>query len=155
MAPPIYPDVQGQRVSHSSLELGLEGSKIRGVSDVSWKNNIEIQKIFGTSREPIGRTGGKNDPDAEITWYSEEYWRALLPIITKNGVVGYAELPWTLKLNYSEKLGVTVNVLFIGARFMGPDVSHSEGNEAIKIKTPLSLMGLVIDGKYRAFTTRK
>jgi hypothetical protein len=154
MAPPTSFDVNGQRVAHSSLELGLEGERIIGIKNLSYKNNIEKPKIWGTSREPIGRTGGKNDPDGEIEFYGEEFWNQLLPRITRNGLVGYTELAFTLKLRYSEKLGTTVGVVLLGTCFLGPDVSHSEGADAITCKVPLSIMRIILNGKYQAFSEK-
>jgi hypothetical protein len=151
---PVFDSVNGQRVSHASLELGLEGERIVGVKSVSYKNSIEKPKIWGTSRSPIGRTGGKEDPEGEVEFYAEEFWTRLLPRITRNGLVGYTELAWTLKLRYTEKLGVTTGVQLIGTCFLGPDVSHSEGADHITCKVPLSIMSLVVSGKYQAFSIK-
>lgn len=151
MALPKYPDVNGVRTSYCSIELGIDGLKLKGVTSINYREPGEIGKLRGTSPHPIGRTRGQVTPEGDIEMYRAE-WDELLKKLTKNGTFGYMELSWPVTVAYAEEISpeTTVTDTLEGVRFLSPEVSNAEGTDAVKVKVTLDIMGILWNGKYRS-----
>jgi hypothetical protein len=154
--PPIYPDRNGNRTSYCSIEFGVNGTPIKGVKSINYKETLEIKKIKGTSAKPIGRNRGTSDFEGDIELYQAE-WLALLPILTLGGTVGFSELSHTVTVVYAELLspGDTVIDRIQGVRFCPPEVANSEGGDLATYKVPLDIMDIVWANKYRSLRAVK
>jgi hypothetical protein len=152
--PPIYPDRNGNRTSYCSIEFGVNGTPIKGVKSINYKDTLEIKKIKGTSAKPIGRNRGTLDFEGDIELYQAE-WLALLPILTLGGTVGFSEMSHTITVVYAELLspGDTVIDRLVGVRFHSPEVANSEDGDLASLKVTLDIMDIVWANRYRSLRT--
>jgi hypothetical protein len=146
---PRYSDVNGNRTSFCDVKFGVDGVQIKGIKSISYDEDHEIPEIYGTSSDPIGRTAGKRKFTGEIEWYQAE-WVYMLPILTRGGLFGFAQLAHTVTVVYATMLSPldTVSDNLIGVRIHSPKRSVSEGAEAATVKTGLSIMGIRTFGLY-------
>jgi hypothetical protein len=153
---PLYPDVNGVRTSYCSIELAVNGIRLKGVRSINYRETHEVPKIRGTSSHPIGRTRGIVDFEGDIELYQAD-WLALLPTLTLVGTVGFAEIAHTVSVMYAELLSPQDTVLdtLVGVRFLAPESSGSEGADAQMIKLTLSIMDILwARGVYRGLRAR-
>jgi hypothetical protein len=143
MPPIFYPDINGNRTSFCSIELGFTGIPVKGIKSINYREKHDIPAIYGTSAKPIGRTRGRVSFEGDIEFYQAE-WNSLLPFLTLAGAFGFAELSRVLTIVYAEKLSPqhTVTDVIVGARLNSPDSSNSEGTEASTIKCSISMMDI-------------
>jgi hypothetical protein len=146
-----YPEVNGHRTSYCSIELGIDGTRIKGVKSINYKDEVEIGELYGTSSNRIGRTRGRSKPGGDIEIYQAEWEEYLLPKLARNGAIGFAELSWTITVTYSELgLSRTVTDRLIGVRFLSADKSNSEGTDALVVKCTLDVMRVMFQQRYKA-----
>lgn len=143
-----YPDVNGVRVSYCSIELDIDGTKLKGVRSINYKETTEIPKIRGLSAKPIGRTRGNSDFEGDIELYREE-WDELVAKLSQNGAVGFSETSWPVSITYAEPsdLSKTVTDRLIGVRFHSPEIANSESADATVVKVMLSIMDIAWNGR--------
>ena len=148
---PNYPDVNGVRTSYCSIELGIDGLKLVGVTAINYKETGEIPKIKGTSPKPVGRTRGMVDFEGDLEMLQEE-WDELLVKLTRNGTIGYMEEAWPVSVTYAEpsQPSKTKTDRLIGVRFHSAEKSNSEGADALSVKLQMSIMDIVWNNKYVA-----
>jgi hypothetical protein len=148
-----YPDVNGHRTSYCSIEFGVNGRKIKGVKSISYKPEVEVGRVYGSNANVIGRTRGRvSAGTGEVEFYQSEWYELVLPMLTYNGLVGWAEYAWPITVTYSEAVLIkkTITDKLEGTRFLTPDQSHSEGTDALVVKVSLDIMKLKLDRKYVA-----
>ena len=144
-------DVNGVRTSYCSIEFEVDGHRIVDVDEINYSAPGEIPKLRGTHHQAIGRPRGSVDHEGSIV-LAQKAWKNLLPKLTRNGLVGFMRLPWTLKCTYAEEQSPsdTVTDRLVGTRFHSPDIANAQSAEAIKIRVSLSLMDIIWANKYRA-----
>jgi len=143
MIPLLYPDVNGARVSYSSIEFGMAGVRIPGIKSISYKETADIPKQWGTSRKPIGRTAGKFDFEGDVEFYAAEFQQAITALGAL-GVVGFSEIGIPISVTYAELISpetIATDIL-IGVRLHSPERSHSEGPDALTVKMTMSIMDI-------------
>jgi len=154
--PVPYPLINGVRFDFSSVEIALGPRIFNGVKEITYKHSLSPGMMSGTRAAVNGRTRGKYEPEASITFYKSEYQefiRALGP--------NYMLAEWTAVVNYQElpALEIVTDTL-VACRLKSAENSHSEGEEALVVKCDLTLLkvlesGLdpVLEGPMRAFST--
>lgn len=71
-----YPQVNGHRFSHSSLELSWGGIPLIGVAELNYDDELTPGELRGTAPQIIGRTRGIAKSTASISIYRLE-WEAV------------------------------------------------------------------------------
>jgi hypothetical protein len=146
---PIFPEVNGHRTSYCSIELGIAGQPpISGVKSISYDENPEVGKMFGTNVKPTGRTRGKVDFEGSIEFYQRD-WRNLMPILSMGGLFGFSEVAFPLTVIYAEEHSPQDLVAdeLVGVRFLGPKNNHSEGGaDALVVSVTLNIMDILHSG---------
>jgi hypothetical protein len=147
--PPIYPDINGNRVSFCDVRLGVNGFSLRGIKSFNYDEEHTIPEIYGTSSDPIGRTRGQRKWSGEIEWYKEE-WKAMLVVLTRGGLFGFAEVSNAISISYATLLSPldTETDTLVGVRIHSPKKSGAEGAEALTVKTSLSIMRVLHSGPF-------
>jgi hypothetical protein len=153
--PILYPDVNGNRTSYCSIVFGIDGAPIKGVKSINYRETHEIPKIRGTSPKPIGRTRGSSDFEGDIELYQAE-WNAILPLLTKGGIFGFAEPSFTVTVSYAElgRPADLVNDKLVGVRFHSPDVANTEGTDAVVVKVGMSIMDITWSKQFKGLRIR-
>ena len=139
--PPIYPDVNGNRTAFCDLRLGVAGVPIKGIKSISYDEDHEIPFVYGTDTDPIGRTAGRRGFTGNIEFYQAE-WLMLLPVLTRSGLFGWAELSNVVTCAYATLLNPvdTITDSLIGVRLHAPKRSYSEGTDALTVNVSMSIM---------------
>lgn len=139
-----YADVNGAEVSFCSLEFVAQGLYLPRIKSLNWRLTHEVGKIRGTASKIIGRTRGTEEAEADVEIYMRDF-KKLLTILGDD----YAAKSVFAKAVYYEKASpADMNLVeLIGARFISPDHSGSEGPDGLTVKLTLSLMNLKINGK--------
>lgn len=154
--PPRYPDVNGNRTSYASIEFGVDGQIIKGVTNINYWETHEIGKGRGTASRPQWRTRGELDFEGDIEILQADWLHYLLPRITRFGIFGFAELAWPVKVVYAELSAASdiVTDRLDGVRFTAPAVNAAPGVDAITVKLTLSIMDIIWANRYRSLRTR-
>jgi hypothetical protein len=145
MAIPIsYPLINGHRYSYSSIEFGQNGVTIRGISSIDYGDELTPGKIRGTGPNPIGRTRGEYDGDAEIEMYRLE-WENFRQSLGNNGV-GFMETAFQIGCTYGEANQPVVTDTMEGCRVAKVRTGGQEGTDATKVKLTINLMRILHNG---------
>jgi hypothetical protein len=136
--------INGVTHDYSSIEmqLGPMGYEPR-ITEISYKTSLKSKKVFGTPRKAIGRTGGKEEPEASLTML-----KAAWDDLVANLGNGYGLIEFDILINYRKRgsaLYVTDSLLI--CRIEEPDISPSESEDPVSVKVGLSLMRLKLNGK--------
>lgn len=144
MAQPKYPEVNGQAVSYASIRFKVDGTEIVGVLSINYKETAEFGKVRGTSRKPIARTAPVGTYEGDIELLHKD-WKALLPTLTKNATIGYAEASHTISVAYSETSDpdATQTDTLVAVRFHSMERSNTEGTDVLKVKVMLDIMDII------------
>ena len=141
MPDPLYPMLNGVRFDWSSVEIKINGKPpIIGVKALSYKHTLDPGEVFGTSAQLLGRTRGQYKAEGSIELYKAEYH--LLIAYLGNG---YLEKSFEITTHYDEA-GLVLTDNLKGVRLKGADNSHQQGNEALTVKSDLSIMYLIENG---------
>lgn len=154
--PPRYPDVNRMRTSYCSIELGIDGVKIKGVNAINYRETHEVGKGRGTASKPQWRTRGEVDFEGDLEILQADWVQLMLPKLALGGLFGFAELGWPVTITYAEISAPTdfVTDRLVGVRFLAPDVSNSPGTDAIAIKVTMNIMDIIWANRYRGLRTR-
>lgn len=68
-----YPIVNGARHSWSSVEINMNGQIFIGFKSITYKRVRTRAKVYGTNRDPLGKTDGFNEYTAEAELYLAEF----------------------------------------------------------------------------------
>lgn len=137
-----FPLINGVRFDFSSVEIHIGAEVFNGIKEITYKHTLDPGMMRGTRAAVMGRTRGKYDPEASITFYKSEYQDFIAAIGNNymlrefNVTVIYQELP-ALEL-------VTDNLL--QCRLKSSENSHSEGEDALVVKCDLSIMRILESG---------
>lgn len=133
--------LNGLEVSFCSMEVGVNGVLFSGIKSLNYKDNLEIPKGYGTSANPALRGRGQSKPEGDIEIYRKD-WLRLLPILTKNGAYGYADLAWPIKVSYAEPADDTLTStdFLQQVRLHSAEFSGAEGVDLATVKLTLDIM---------------
>lgn len=137
-----YPLINGVRFDFSSVEIAIGALVFNGIKEVTYKHTLDPGMMRGARAAVMGRTRGKYDPEASITFYKSEYQdfiRALGP--------NYMLAEWTAVVNYQElpALQIVTDTL-VQCRLKSAENSHSEGEDALVVKCDLTLLKILESG---------
>ena len=150
--PVTYPQINGHRLSFSSIEATFNGTKILGFKSLSYDDGLEIGKIFGAASQKLGTTAGKNDPTGSFEMYMEE---GDLFLSTLGD--GYGKKQFSIIATFSEDpVSPPIRVDLVGCRIIKVSESHSEGTDALTYKFDIDIMQIARNGRTIAgvFDTR-
>ncbi len=137
-----YPLVNGVYHAFASIELKLkDGTIYVGAKAINYKDSLTPVKVRGANAEPIGRTRGDYDADADIELYKQQGHQFLQGLGQ-----GYKEISWDATVTYSENGLDTITDTIIGCRIQEVAMSNSQGTDATTIKFTLSVMKVLHDG---------
>lgn len=133
---PDYPTFNGKRHDWSSIKFDIQGARMRGLKDLSYKHSLEPGELRGTAAQVLGRTLGTYSAEASFTCALAEYQA----LITEMGT-GYLEQEFNITAKYAVAKGDPINTVeILGCRIKSADNSHSQSNEPLMVKVELSVM---------------
>ncbi len=144
MAPPVYPNVNGNKHSWASITLVVGTTSIRGCKGVAYKNTLEPGDVRGLGVQLLGRTRGDLKSEGSLELYLEEY-NQLIAELGADGT-GFLEKSFNIVVSYSEPNSAIITDKLIGCRLKGGDKGFSQGTDALTVKCDLSIMYIVENG---------
>lgn len=130
-----YPQVNGHRYSHSSLEIKWGGFLILGVKDLDYSDELTPGELRGTAPQILGRTRGIQKATASISMYKLEW--ELLRI--KLGVVGqgYGETTADITVMFAEIGPLAVDKIYSPRVMKVQQTSSADSGDGILVKIDL------------------
>lgn len=141
-----YPLINGKYFQFSSIKFLLAGKEWNDILEINYACSREVGEVYGISPIMLGRTFGQVKATADITMYRHKFDELLSIIDPGNtGFMGIDAIP--LEVGYAERFMPTMSDRIIGAQIAGVENAHSQGNEPLKVKIPLSTIAVVYNGK--------
>lgn len=135
-------NTNGNEHSWSSYKLRIDGEEITDIKGAKYAEEVEgADPIYGASRVPRGRTGGRYKPgDASITFYRSG-WAAFLATAGTN----YSTKRFTFVHQWIEGSDVHTAALE-DCRVIGSDHSAEEGTDASEVEVKVTFLRCIQDG---------
>lgn len=120
---------------------------VDGVEEVNYKPTIERAKMYGSSRQPLDRTGGHADYDASITM--QMYWWRYLIDVANDMRIGLADLELNISYMIYRERGnnspLHVDILYRTA-IKSPEAAFKRGPDNLMVQVALDPMNIFYDG---------
>lgn len=146
MGAPVVPRVNGQECSFASIEFGIDGLALPGISSINYKTIHNPEGVGGTSSHLIGATRGEERQEGDVE-FLRRYWKALLDKLGD----GFAEDYHPMKVTYAE-LAAPQDIhtdVMDAVRIISPEASNASGPGASMVKCALFILTPISwDGKY-------
>lgn len=138
-----YPNINGVAYDHSSCRIRVDGLPERRVDDLSYAHGMNgVNKLHGTSVQPIARTRGQYVPDAPSITLHREAWHELR---TRFGA-GYMERVFDIIVEYQEAGQGFVKDTIKGCKITKVENTTSQGGAALVTKLTLDCMYVLENG---------
>ena len=124
-----FGDVTGWN-QHSYVVLGRT---VKGISKISYKDDTEIEAIYGAGGYPIGTGDGNNSAECGMTLLLEEVY-ALLDQLPPGSRV--QDIPSSDVIILSIRAGKTRKDVIHGFRFTGLGKELNQGDKAVWMEMP-------------------
>lgn len=143
MATPLVPLINGYRYSWASIEAKIRGKILTGLTEITYQNSVERERVRGQGRHGQGWTAGELDSEASITLSKEDY-DALLDELAPDKE-GAFDVLFEIVVSYEENGRVTTDTL-LDCRIKSGERSHSRGNEGLVVTVPLDVDEILENG---------
>lgn len=142
-APLQYPLINGYEYSYASVEMNISGigvfAPLPSVKSISYKEALTSATIYGNSPFPQGRTRGQIKGTGSIEFYRRQ-WDAVAAILSGGGLWGFSEKSYVINVSYAEAGAPMIMDVLQQVRFHSPDLTNSEGTEALTVKCELDIL---------------
>lgn len=145
MAPPVYPDVNGNKKSWASITLVVGTRRIRGCKAINYKTTLEPGEVRGEGVQLLGRTRGELKNEGSLELYLDEY-QELINELSQGGT-GYLEATFDAVVSHSEPNSPVITDTLVGCRLKGADKGFAQGTDASVVKCDLSIMFILENGQ--------
>ena len=134
-----YPEINGARYSWSSVIVSFNGNQFLGCTSVNYEDGVEPATLHGNTQSIIGLTAGQYNVTGDIEFYRAE-GQALISAIGDF----WMNQAISVQVQYAEdgQPGVTTDTFTV--RLVKKTISHSESNEALKMKFTMAFLTPVI-----------
>lgn len=145
MPPPLYPDVNGQRVDWSCITITARGVPFTGIKSIKYKDSLKGGVVRGTRAQKTGRTRGQYDTEASMEVYKED-WQELIGLLSDDGAQGFMEVSFPVLVQYQNSQGNIISDTLVGCRIASGDTSPGESADAVTVSCDLDPMYILWDG---------
>ena len=147
MPTPInYPLINGTRHAFASIVLNVGTTQIFGFKAINFKRTRTRAVARGAHPDPLAKTVGDNEYTADLELYVAEYFLLVNTLQTAAGgtVGGYGNQVFTAEVKYSENGFDMITIRIKGCTLDDLDASHSQGPDALTIKSQLSPLKITL-----------
>lgn len=136
-------NINGNEYTWASARVRFLGIEVTDIKSVKYADEIDgVEHVYGTGRNPRGRTSGRYKPgDCSVTFYKSG-WTKLLRGLPN----GFGGVEGTMVAQYREGSDIH-NDTVEGVRILGVDSSAEDGTDALEVEVKLSIMGIIHNGK--------
>lgn len=135
------PGVNGNRFSWVSIECSIDGVTFTNLMEINYSTTIERADVYGTGPQKVGRTRGRANHEASLTFHKE----AARNFQQQLGA-GWADKTFNVTVNYADDGNEIVSDSLEGCKVGGFEDSHSDGTEALTVTVPLSVFDIKYNG---------
>ncbi len=139
-----YPQVNGHRFSHESLEISWNGIALIGVDALDFDDELAPGELYGTAPQIIGRTRGKGKASASISMARLEWERVRRTLGV--GGQGFGENASNIRITYFEIATEPLVDQIVGVRVSKVSQGSKPGGEALMVKLDLHPMRIQWNG---------
>jgi hypothetical protein len=157
MAAESYPTFDGEAQSWADIKVTLQpygGAELAAgsISDVSLGVSVERGEQRSAGGALVALTGGQETCEGSITWYADGWdaaQEALAAVaiakgwVDGNGTARIGKVPFDVVIQHELVDGSIRQVDMKGCRLNGHSSDFTEGTDADKIETPVSVMRIV------------
>ena len=142
MTQPIqYPFINGNRADGNSIELKIAGLIFIGFKSIEYSRKRTRTKPMGAHPDPLAKTRGTNEYDANCEMYLAEF-NALLAHLG----AGYGDVPFTITATYIQNGFDTIQDVLRGCTIDSTTASNPVGAEALVRKFDLAPLKILYNG---------
>jgi hypothetical protein len=152
MAIPLqYPLINGVKHDFASIELNINGQIFIGFKAINYSRERTRTKVRGNSPDPIAKTTGTNEYNAEVELYLAE-WNylqkaILIPAAQQAGLgSGYGDLMFNITVSYSDPGFDPIQDIILACSIDSTDASQSQGPDPLIRKLKLEPLKILFNG---------
>jgi hypothetical protein len=136
-----FPLINGKFYQHSSVELRFGASTYQGVKAINYKRTRTREKVKANSIDPIGKTPGENDYDADVELYLPHFnlW------VLSTGI-GYGDVDMLAIVSYTANGLPTITDTILGCTIDTTECASAAGPAALTRKVSLSPTKILFNG---------
>lgn len=123
----------GRVLGWNQVQVVMFGRTLEGVTEISYKDNKEMEAVMGAGPMPVGYGEGPYKAEFSITVLSEEY-HALMASLAANTRV--EDIPATDVSVLYQLNGRVVKDVIHNVKLLGGDKSVKQGDKSIPMKLP-------------------
>lgn len=147
--PLAYPLRNGFRHSWASIEVKVAG-RVFYATAVNYKRTRNRTKVRANAVDPIAKTRGSNDYDADLEMLLAEYNQLVQELVNQanqqglNG--GYGDVMFDVIVQYTENNLDTITDSILGCTLDSTEASNAEGTDPSKRKFDLNPLKILYGG---------
>jgi hypothetical protein len=127
--------INGNMYSWSSIEVGIAGFPVEGISAIDYDDGLDPGLPRGTSSVPLGSTQGPWSGSATLTMFRRFFDTLVLAL----GGPGFGTVETIVNVMYFEEIeGVKCDTLLV--KFSKNSVSNSDSSDGTSIKCDLTVL---------------
>lgn len=134
------PIINGHDYSFASVEVRVDGQTFTGIKSISYSDQVERAKNYGTSSLVRGYTRGQYEGEGSLEFYASEWGNFLKALGNKPYLKRFS-----ITVTYAEDGQPTVTDSLEGCRLKKRSRDHSEGNEGLTVKCDLDVQVIKMD----------
>lgn len=149
----LYPYVNGVRYNYSAITFRASGLAIPGIVAIDYSQELKGQLVYGTPKQPIGRTPGQLKAECKFTMLQLEYELYIEQLCILNGTPGsgFLEVPHDIIVSYQDGFGANIGPLIVdtirGFKLEKPGHSRKAGPDANVVDCEGTPMFILENGK--------
>jgi hypothetical protein len=141
------PLINGNVYSFPHVELKIGSLKLTGgFKSVNYKRTRKRTMVMSNSPDPVGKTIGENEYDADVDVYLT-WWLAILKTIAAGNPNGYGDIPFSVNVSYNANGFAPFQDVIQGCTFDSTEASQAAGTDPLVRKIKLTPLKILFNGQ--------
>lgn len=146
---PVFPSYDSFAFSFSHALLRVDNRLYTAIENIRLSQRLQEAAVFGTSRGPLRRSAGQLELGQGTLVFSDmgeafDMIQSLSP--------DFLFRTFTVDYTLVNEQGDTRNIELRGSRFIGFDIDHSQGPDALPAEFPFSFLQMRVNGNELAIS---
>jgi len=131
--------VNGVSYSWVHINFILYGVPVKGITKITWKKKSDKVNNYGAGPEPVSRGYGRNEYEASIELYREE-WQRIIDISPDKDPLSIP--PQDVPVVFGGSRVTAKTVVLQAVELLEDAFEANEGDTSLKISVPLIIAGV-------------
>lgn len=131
--------VNGVSYSWVHINFILYGVPVKGITKITWKKKSEKVNNYGAGPDPVSRGYGRNEYEASIELYREE-WQRIIDISPNKDPLSIP--PQDVPVVFGGSRVTAKTVVLQAVELLEDAFEANEGDTSLKISVPLIIAGV-------------